>query len=277
MQPTRCCPMPGKAPARRSRTPTSSRAGSKRAAIRPKPLPISAASASRACTACSGSPSPMPASSTCATARRRRTRSPPAEAASTAAPTGSGATIPSANGTRSLSFPPPTRPEAERSEYLLWRDDRKQQIALPRAAGVNRVAGADIVVGRIVPIHRGADAVAGLNVQPDAVSLFEHHAARPDLELAFDDLAGLQPSPLVVRVVRAIRQALARIELAVSCAQPALGDRHLIEALLSDLPDVFAIGPDVPDRGEDVHVLGCAGHPQHQRHRAGDLGVLLER
>src|SRR3954453_11925410 len=231
-----CCPMPGKAPARPSRTPTSSRAGSTLAAIRSRPLAISAASASRACTGCSGSPSPMPASSTCATARRRRTRSPPAKAACTAAPTGSGATIPSGNGTRSLSFPPPTRPEAERSEYLLWRDDRKQQIALPRAAGVNRIPGADILVGRVMPIHRGADAVAGLNGQPDAVPLFEHHAARPDLELAFDDLAGLQPLPFVVRVVLAIRQALARIELAVGRTQPALGDRHLIEALLSDLP-----------------------------------------
>src|SRR6476620_9630956 len=103
-----CCPMPGKAPPRLSRTPTSSRAGSRLAAIRSRPAAISAVSASRACMGCSGSPSPMPASSTCATARCRRSRSPPAKAASTATPTGSGATIPLANGTKRRLFPPPT-------------------------------------------------------------------------------------------------------------------------------------------------------------------------
>src|SRR5258706_8841046 len=47
---------------------------------------------------CSGSRCPTPASSTCATARRKNSRSAPARAASTAAPNGSGVTIPSPNG-----------------------------------------------------------------------------------------------------------------------------------------------------------------------------------
>src|SRR6516162_4916479 len=106
-----CCPMPGRAPARLSRTPTSSRAGLRPAAIRPRPSPISAASAFLACMGCNGSPSPTLASSTCATARRRRRGSPPASAASTATPTGSGDTIPSANGPKSLLSPSPMRHE----------------------------------------------------------------------------------------------------------------------------------------------------------------------
>src|SRR5262245_48164060 len=117
-----CCPMPGKAPARLSRTPTSSRAGSRLAPIRSRPLPTSAASASRACMACSGSPCPMLASSTCAIARRRRTRSPPAKAASTATPSVSGVTIPLADGTKSLLFPPLMLREARSIAASIYRD-----------------------------------------------------------------------------------------------------------------------------------------------------------
>ena len=68
------------------------------------------------------SPCPMRASSTCATARRRRERSPPARAACTATPIGSGVTIPSADGTRSLSSPRPMRREAQSIEASISRD-----------------------------------------------------------------------------------------------------------------------------------------------------------
>ncbi len=56
-------------------------------------------------TASSGCPSPTPSSSTCATPPRRRSRSPPAKAACTAAPNGSGAMSRPANGTRSRRVP----------------------------------------------------------------------------------------------------------------------------------------------------------------------------
>jgi 2-polyprenyl-6-methoxyphenol hydroxylase-like FAD-dependent oxidoreductase len=69
-------------------------AGWRRAATRLKLLPVSAACVSRACTAYSDCRSRMRVSSICATRRHRGNRSPPARAASTAARTGFGVTIP---------------------------------------------------------------------------------------------------------------------------------------------------------------------------------------
>src|SRR5262249_30664666 len=100
---------------------------------------------------------------------------------------------------------------------------------------------------------------------------------RPDLDLALDDLARLQPPPLVVRMVRAVRQRLLRIELAVRRAQPALGHALQRLALLTDLEHVFSAGGDVADRGEDIHVLPRARHPEVEHDGPGDLGVLGHR
>ena len=72
MPPMPCCRMPGKAPARPSRIPISSRAGLPPKAIRQKPSATSAVSASRACTPCSACRWRTRVSSTCATAPSKR-------------------------------------------------------------------------------------------------------------------------------------------------------------------------------------------------------------
>ena len=74
----------------------------------------------------------------------------------------------------------------------------------------------------VVRVRRAARAVARLDVEAQLVAFLEHHGRRPDLDLALDGLVGLEPPALVVRVVRAVRQRLLRVELAVRRAQPAL-------------------------------------------------------
>ena len=63
-----------------------------------------------------------------------------------------------------------------------------------------------------------------------------------------------------MRVVRSMGHAERGVELAVRCAQPALGDRDRL-ALLAPLEDVFAVRSDVAQRRENVHVFGSAGNP----------------
>src|SRR5262249_61283122 len=75
-------------------------------------------------------------------------------------------------------------------------------------------------------------------------------------------------------MVRAVRQRLLRIELAVRRAQPALGHALQRLALLTDLEHVFSAGGDVADRGEDIHVLPRARHPEVEHDGPGDLGVV---
>src|SRR5207245_2355445 len=47
-------------------------------------------------------------------------------------------------------------------------------------------------------------------------------------------------------------------------------------ALLSLLEHVLAVGIDVADRREHVHVFGRTRGPEHEHDRPGDLGVLLQ-
>jgi hypothetical protein len=65
---------------------------------------------------------------------------------------------------------------------------------------------------------------------------------RPDLDLTFDDVVGLQPLPLVVGVIGPVGQCLLRIELPVRGAQPALRDRHLV-AFEPIIEEADLIGP----------------------------------
>src|SRR4051812_18070078 len=183
-----CCRTPGRAPARLSRTPISSRAGSTRAAIRSRPLPTSAACASRACTGCSGSPSPTPASSTCTTARRRRRRSTPAKAASKAIPNGSGATIPSANGTRSRLFRPPTRLEVERSKASSGRIAVKViSYRHQGKPGVGVVAGKGVVALSKAAPNLPSDLRKILDVDP-TLAVVRTAAAGKSVDLSLDDI-----------------------------------------------------------------------------------------
>src|SRR2546430_14970789 len=71
---------------------------------------------------CSGVAWPLRVSSPCAIGRRRQRRPPPAKAASTATPIGSGVTIPLADGTKSLLFPPPMLRETESIAASINRD-----------------------------------------------------------------------------------------------------------------------------------------------------------
>src|SRR5262245_48347836 len=50
--------------------------------------------------------------------------------------------------------------------------------------------GPGIVIGMVVHVGGAADAVARLDVEPDAVAAPEHHRGRPDLDLHLHDLAG---------------------------------------------------------------------------------------
>ena len=104
----------------------------------------------------------------------------------------------------------------------------------------------------------------------------EHHAGRPNLDLDAHRLAGLEHFALGVRVIRPMRKRQRRIELAMRCAEPAFGHRNGL-TLLAQLEHVAAIGRDVADGRENIHVLGAARHPQNQDDRPGHLGVFRER
>ena len=92
------------------------------------------------------------------------------------------------------------------------------------------------------------------------MAFLEDHAGRPDLDVDANHFVGLQPLAIVMRVVRPMGQAKRRVELAMRCAQPALGDRNGL-ALLAPLEDVFAARSDVAYRRENIHVFGGAGDP----------------
>src|SRR5262245_28039042 len=96
----------------------------------------------------------------------------------------------------------------------LGRNDRQQEERLPVAAGVDGV-GPGIVVGVIMHVALAADAVAGADVELQAVSAPEHHRRRPDLDVDLHDLAGLQILPPRVPVVGPIGQRQRGVELPV--------------------------------------------------------------
>src|SRR5450631_342505 len=155
------------------------------------------------------------------------------------------------------------------------RNDWQEKVRLLVAAGMDRV-GAGIVVGMIVRVVHAADAVARLDIEPDAVALPEHHRGRPNLDLDPHDLARRQQQAALVPMIGAIGQRKIRIELAMGHPQPTLGHRHLL-ALLTHLPNIVAVGIDVADGEEQIHVFGAARYKQHRRYRPGHLGVLTQR
>src|SRR5687768_5677714 len=93
--------------------------------------------------------------------------------------------------------------------------DGQQQVRSLVPSGIERGLRAGVVVGVEMREVLRADAVRGRYVEPDLVALAENHRGRPDLDLAFHRLAGLEPPALVVRVVGAVRQRLLLVELAV--------------------------------------------------------------
>src|ERR1700687_3739152 len=93
-------------------------------------------------------------------------------------------------------------------------NDGKQQVGGARAAGEYRVRSR-VVVGRVVRVRRAADAVARLDIEPDAMTLLEHHGGRPDLDVDAHGRSGLEDLALGVHVIRPIRQRQVRVELAL--------------------------------------------------------------
>jgi hypothetical protein len=59
--------------------------------------------------------------------------------------------------------------------------------------GMDGVLGTGVVVGMVMGVRRRPDAVARLDVYAQAMSLLQHDAGRPDLDVALDDLARRQP------------------------------------------------------------------------------------
>jgi len=147
------------------------------------------------------------------------------------------------------------------------------EIDLPRADDGDAYAHA----AQLLASWRAAGAVARLNVDAQLVTLPEHHRGRPDFDVAFHRFVGLEPQPLIVRMIRAVGQRALGIELAMRRAQPALGHARHRLAMLADLAHVFAVGADIADRGENIHVFRGARHPQLEHERACDLGVLCHR
>src|SRR5712672_3042622 len=123
-------------------------------------------------------------------------------------------------------------------EPLLAWNDGKQKVGGPAPPGVNHVRPG-VVVRPVMRIRKTAHAVAGLNVEPDAMAFPEDHAGRPDFHVDANYLVGLQPLAIFMRVVRPMGQGKRRIELSMRRSQPALGDRDGL-ALLAQLENVFA-------------------------------------
>src|SRR5471030_3167913 len=86
---------------------------------------------------------------------------------------------------------------------LACRNDRQQQKGFMLAAGVNRV-GSGVVVGMVVHVGSAADAIARMDIEPDAIAALKHHGGRPDFDVNLHDLARFQIKPLRVLVIWAV-------------------------------------------------------------------------
>src|SRR6266571_5643514 len=129
------------------------------------------------------------------------------------------------------------------AERLLAWNDGKQNVGGATSPGVNHVRPG-VVVRAVMRVGKAAHAVAGLDVEPDAMAFPEDHAGRPDFRVDANHFIGLQPLAVLMRVIRPVGPAERRVELAVRGAQPALGDRDGL-ALLAELENVFAVRSDV--------------------------------
>src|SRR5262249_17098277 len=101
----------------------------------------------------------------------------------------------------------------------------------------------------IMHVIGAADAVARLHVEADAMSLFEHHRSRPDLNVHLDHLAGRKVKSPLVAMSGSIRQRELLVELAMRPAQPPLRPRPR-PPLLTGLEHVAPVRRDVAD-GEE--------------------------
>ena len=120
------------------------------------------------------------------------------------------------------------------------------------------------------------DVILAAHRQRNAIAFGRDDAGRPDFNIEFVYLAGFQRLVFVMRVIRPVRQRQFRVELAVRCAQPALGHRRVgIERTLEH--DFFTLRIEYAQHREYVRVRCCRRNKKLQRRRPCDLGVLLQR
>src|SRR6266496_3443342 len=102
-----------------------------------------------------------------------------------------------------LAFCPPSANRFSPTLRICW-DHREQQIRFVLPTGVDRIRSG-VVVGVVMHVTGAADAVARLDVEPDAVAASKHHRGRPDLDLDPHDLAGLKIKPPLMAMIGPIR------------------------------------------------------------------------
>src|SRR2546422_4831065 len=78
----------------------------------------------------------------------------------------------------------------QRCRALLAGNDGKQKIRGAAPPGVNHVRPG-VVIRAVVRVGKAADAVARLDVEPDAMAFTEDHAGRPDFHVDANHLVGL--------------------------------------------------------------------------------------
>src|SRR6266702_5947813 len=100
------------------------------------------------------------------------------------------------------------------AERLLAWNDGKQNVGGATSPGVNHVRPG-VVVRAVMRVGKAAHAVAGLDVEPDAMAFPEDHAGRPDFHVDANRFIGLQPLAVFMRMVRAMGQTEGRVEPAV--------------------------------------------------------------
>ena len=89
----------------------------------------------------------------------------------------------------------------------------------------------------------------------DAIARRHHDRGRPQLDVEFDRLAGVERLLLVVRVIGAVRRRELWIELAVRGAQPALRDRRVrVDRALEH--DLLHVGGEDAQHQEQIGVGG---------------------
>src|SRR5260370_22324017 len=90
-------------------------------------------------------------------------------------------------------------------------------------------------MGLIVRVRRDANTIARLNVEPNAVALFEHHRSWPNLHLHFVDLICRKPLPPQMPMVRSIWTRQVEVELTLRNSESAICHRQP-PAMVPDLP-----------------------------------------
>src|SRR4249920_2944100 len=121
----------------------------------------------------------------------------------------------------------------------------------------------------------GALEVLSLQREREAIARRQRRARRPDLQVHFDDLSGLELLRLVVRVPGLILRRASRLELPLRNAQPALRDRGLGLDRREER-DFLSVGAESAQRSEDIHVIRARRYEKLRLDRAGEFDRTIE-